>query len=84
MVLIALLLLTSLGTLGVLSLLQQQTAVGAPNQLVGHTYFLSNRQFNTDGDEVPRVCLPHQRAYGWDDPVTLDDFRSAETRRADQ
>ncbi len=51
MILITLLLLTSLGTLGVLSLLQQHNAVVVTNRLVGHAYFLSSGQFNANSPQ---------------------------------
>ncbi len=51
MILIALLLLASLGTLGVLPLLGQHTAVVVTNRLVGHAYFLSSGQFTADSPQ---------------------------------
>jgi hypothetical protein len=63
MFLIALLLLTSLGALGVLSQGLQNRAVVVSNQLVGHAYFLSSGQFNANSpqginDEV-QIDLTH-------------------------
>ena len=51
MILITLLLLASLGTLGVLPLLQQHSAAVVTNRLVGHAYFLSSGQFNADSPQ---------------------------------
>src|SRR5215469_9513404 len=51
LMLISVLLLTSLGVLGVLSLgLQQRTAV-VTNRLIGHAYFLSSGQFNANSPQ---------------------------------
>ena len=51
MILIALLLLTSLAALGVLSLGLQHRAVVVTNRLVGHAYFLSSGQFNANSPQ---------------------------------
>jgi eukaryotic-like serine/threonine-protein kinase len=76
MLLIALLLLMSLGTLSVLSLHLQQRVSGVTNQIVGHAYFLSSGQFNANSpqginDEV-QINLTHipdpspgQSYYAW-------------------
>jgi hypothetical protein len=51
LMIISVLLLASLGALVLLSLLQQNKTVVAPNQLVGHAYFLSSGQFNADSPQ---------------------------------
>jgi serine/threonine protein kinase len=51
MILITLLVLTSLGTLGMLSLGLQNRAVVVTNRLVGHAYFLSSGQFNANSPQ---------------------------------
>ncbi|HEX6110182.1 MAG TPA: serine/threonine-protein kinase [Ktedonobacteraceae bacterium] len=51
LLIICVLLLASLGTLGLLSLLQQRSTLVAPYQSVGHAYFMSSGQFNADSPQ---------------------------------